>query len=110
MDANAKYLRVTIHDNDFRISLQFVCDILYEIFWMTNYPTEEDFPKLKECIKHLWFGTNATVGLLESGCYKTDIKYFSPYLEFVDLLDIPDWDNGESAYIPMFDDAEVIYK
>lgn len=112
MNTNAKYLRVTIHDNDFRISLEFVCDLLYEVFYLTgNYPTEEQLPMLKECIKHLWFGSHMSISLMDyGGCNTTDIKYFNPHLEFVDFLDIPDWDNGESAYIPMFDDAEVLHR
>lgn len=116
MEQNAKYLRVTIHDNDYRTSLEYVCDALYEIFWFAGYPTEQDFPNLKKCIKHLWFGTHATISLLDKGTHTNDIihtddiKYFEPYLEFVDYVDIPDWDNAESAYIPMFDDAEVLHR
>lgn len=33
---------------------------------------------------------------------------FVPILEFVDYLDIPDWDDNESVYIPMFENAEII--
>ena len=111
MEQNStKYLRVTIHDNDYRGSLKLVCDMLYEIFWMYGYPTEEDFPRLKECIKHIWFGTHNAIILLDRGGHTDNIKYFNPHLEFVDVFDIPDWDNAESAYIPMFDDAEVLHR
>ena len=36
--------------------------------------------------------------------------YFQPTLEFIDYLNIPDWDNGGSIYIPMFEDAEIIIR
>ena len=110
MNTNAKYLRVTIHDNDFHTSLEMISELLYETFQMEDrYPTEEDFPVLKECIKHLWFGEHMTSKLMRWGKRDTtDINYFEPCLEFVDYLDIPDWDNAESVYIPMFDDAEIL--
>ena len=28
--------------------------------------------------------------------------YFKPDLEIVDYLDIPEWDNNESVFIPLF--------
>ena len=110
MNANVKYLRVTIHDNDFTTSLELISELLYETFkFEDRYPTEEDFPSLKECIKHMWFGENMLKDLMRWGkCETTNINYFNPCLEFVDYLDIPDWDNAESVYIPMFDDAEIL--
>jgi hypothetical protein len=110
MNTSAKYLRVTIHDNDFTTSLEMMSELLYKTFQMEDrYPTEEDFPVLKECIKHLWFGEHMVSKLMRWGKRDTtDINYFNPYLEFVDYLDIPDWDNFGSIYIPMFDDAEIL--
>ena len=38
-------------------------------------------------------------------------KYFEPTLEFVDYIDIPNWDDNQSVYIPMFEvenDAIII--
>ena len=107
-----KNLRVTIHDNDFTFPLEMISDLLYETFQMEGrYPTEEDFPVLKECIKHLWFGEHMVSSLMRWGERDTtDINYFEPRLEFVDYLDIPDWDNAERVYIPMFDDAEVLMR
>ena len=109
MNTNAKYLKVTIYDNDFTFSLKAISNLLYETFqWEGRYPTEEDFPVLKECIKHLWFGEHLTSSLMRWGKRDTiDINYFEPHLEFVDFSDIPVWDNSEIVYIPMFDNAEV---
>ena len=107
---SAKYLRVTIRDNDFTTSLRAIGKLLYETFYSEGkYPTEEDLPTLKEIIKHLWFGADMAIDLMRWGHLNTpNIEYFEPSLEFVDYLDIPDWDNNESIYIPMFDNSEII--
>lgn len=107
-----KYLRITIHDNDFSLSLEWIGEILYEIFCMEdNYPTEEKLPMLKENIKHLWHRVYTIQDLMR--WYRAgdvDADYFNPHLEFVDYADIPDWDNHESLYIPMFDDGKILIR
>ena len=106
-----KYLRVTIHDNDFSFSLELIGNLLYEIFYFEdNYPTEEHLPMLKEHIKHLWYRTYRIQDLMRnlSSAVLDDAGYFNPHLEIVDAADIPEWDNGESIYIPMFEDAKVL--
>jgi hypothetical protein len=107
-----KYLSVTIHDNDFTSSLQMIGELLYDIFqFEEKYPTEEDFLTLKEIIKYLWFGADMAQDLMRWGSLNSpNMKYFEPYLEFVNFEDIPDWDNHETIYIPMFDDGEIITK
>lgn len=107
---DAKYLRVTIRDNDFTTSLRAIGELLYETFYSEGkYPTEEDLPTLKEIIKHLWFGADMAIDLMRWGHLNTpNIECFKPRLEFVDYLDIPDWDNNESIYIPMFDNSKII--
>ena len=112
MNSNAKYLRITIHDNDFRLTLQEIGQLLYETFQMEDrYPTENDFPGLKKVIQHLWLGADMAHDLMRWGRIDSpDIEYFNPRLEFVDYFDIPDWDNAESIYIPMFDDSYVLFR
>ena len=112
-DNEHKYLRVTIHDNDFSFSLELIGSLLYEIFYFEdNYPTEEHLPMLKEHIKHLWYRTYRIQDLMryQSAGGSVTAGYFNPNLEFVDAADIPDWDNGESIYIPMFEDAKVLFR
>ena len=112
---NAKYLRDTVHDNDFTNSLLLVGDFLKQTFKHEGkYPTEQDFNVLKEAINHIWYGAHGIMNLLRSGkCilygFKYDIDYLKPDLEFVDFEDIPDWDNSESIYIPMFD-GEILLR
>ena len=107
----SKYLRVSIGDNDFSFCLEMVSNLLYETFQRVGkYPTEEDFPVLKVIIKHLLFGEY----MLHDTIYQGNVPvvgmgYFEPYLKFVDYWDIPDWDNAESFYIPMFDGAEILW-
>ena len=105
MNTNAKYLRVTMHDNDFTSSLQHIGYLLQQIFeFEGRYPTQEDFPVLSEMINHLWYATNnISTKLRLDDCYReSKFDYFDCHLELVDYLDIPDWDNYESIYIPMF--------
>lgn len=108
---NNKYLRVTIYDNDFTNSLLLVGGLLKQVFkYEGKYPIEQDFDILKEAIKHIWYGTHGIMNPLRFGkCILYGIDYFEPHLEFVDFEDIPDWDNSESIYIPMFD-GEILLR
>lgn len=112
---NNKYLRVTIHDNDFTNSLLLVGGLLKQAFkYEGKYPVEQDFDILKETIKHIWYGThgimNRIMNQLRFGkCILYGIDYFEPDLEFVDFENIPDCDNSESIYIPMFD-GEILLR
>lgn len=107
-----KYLRITIHDNDFSFSLEWIGELLYKIFYTEdNYPTEDKLLTLKEHIKHLWHRTHMIQNLMRwQSAGNLDDGYFEPHLEFVDFADIPDWDNRESIYIPMFDDAKILVR
>lgn len=110
MDKDARYLRVTIHDNDFRSSLMCVGRLLQDMFWCCErYPTEEEFPELQEIIMHIWHRTDQLTDMLENHGHRlSNATYFKPDLKFVLYSEIPDWDNSESIYIPMFDDAEIL--
>ena len=107
----AKYLRITMHDNDFCCSLEFVGELLQQIFMFeVEYPTEKDFPTMKEMIKHIWYGVDNIQGMLRwnERHWQNGLNVFDPHLEFVNFKDIPDWDNSESIYIPMFDGQIII--
>lgn len=108
---NAKYLRVTFHDNDFTNSLLLVGDFLKQAFKHEGkYPIEQDLHILKEAISHIWYGAYEIISKLRFGeCDLCGFDYFEPDLEFVDFEDIPDWDNSESIYIPMFD-GEILLR
>lgn len=110
----AKYLRITMHDNDFWLSLEYLSKMLYEIFiFERRFPEEDELTLLKKYIQPLWFSLHNLDSIMNwnknsVGFKETIEKYFEPTLEFVDYLDIPDWDNSESVYIPMFENAEII--
>lgn len=110
----AKYLRITMHDNDFSYSLSLLADMLYKIFIEEGrFPEEDELPLLKKYTQPLWFSLynlNAVMCWNKNsvGFKETIEKHFEPTLEFVYYADIPDWDNGESVYIPMFEGAEII--
>lgn len=111
---SAKYLRVTMYDNDFTCSLLQLADILYEFFCTTRFPEDNDLPILKVYVQHLWFSIHNIYDLLgfNKNCNdfkETHLKNFIPHLEFVDYLDIPTgWHNDADVYIPMFENAEII--
>lgn len=110
----AKYLRITMHDNDFWLSLEYLSKMLYEIFISERrFPEEDELPLLKKYIQSLWFSLHSLSSLMRwnkscVGFTETIEETFVPTLEFVDYLDIPDWENDESVYIPMFENAEII--
>lgn len=104
----SKYLRITIHDNDFISDLQIVGETLKNIFdFEDKYPTEDDLPKIKEYISNLcwsihnldnfyrWKDTSVDFS-------ETPMKIFDVDLAIVDYTDIPDWNNSEDVYIPLF--------
>lgn len=103
-----------MHDNDFWCSLTQLADILYKMFINNGrFPEKDELPLLKKYIQSLWFSIHNIDNILcwnknSVGFKETTEKYFEPTLEFINYLDIPDWDNDESIYIPMFEDAEII--
>lgn len=112
----AKYSRVTMYDNDFSGSLELLADMLYKIFiGEGRFPEEDEFPLLEKYIQSLWFSLHNISHIMRwnkniVGFKESAEGYFQPTLEFIDYLNIPDWDNGESIYIPMFEDAEIIMR
>ena len=114
---SAKYLHITMHDNDFINSLSLLADMLYAIFILEErFPEEDELTLLKKYIQPLWFSIHNINSIMSRnktvvGFTETLEKYFEPTLEFVDYLDIPGWDDNQSVYIPMFkteDDVIII--
>lgn len=115
---DAKYLRITINDNDFSSSLEKVANMLKNIFLYENkFPTENELEELKYTIKLMWYSIHETTNIMRwkdtsvNHKFSKDdkyIEYFTPNLKIVDYLDIPDWENYEVAYVPLFKDGDVI--
>lgn len=119
---DARYLRITMHDNDYTRYIQYVAESLQNIF---EYDficfedgiyslSEDDFPELKELIKQMLCATYNVIHKIQSTNEKRDYKKeqeenFGCHLELVDYLDIPENDNWESVYIPLFD-GEIIVR
>lgn len=75
---------------------------------------QDDFPVLKEMIKYELYAVNNIMYKL--WCTGKSLEYresplsnFECDLEFVDYLDIPDWDNYQSVYIPLFN-GEILVR
>ena len=116
-DYKSKYLMITIHDNDFTSYFIELGKTLYNIFISEGkFPTEEDIPELKELIKHLWYSVHNIVMLMRwkntlVEYERTDeISYFYPDVKIMDYLDIPEWENAEDIYIPLFENGEILLK
>lgn len=114
--SNATYLKITMHDNDFTGSLKYVADILYKIFqYAGRYPEENELPLLATYIQNLWFSIHNINAIMywnknSVGFNESNFSLFRPSLKFVDFLDIPEWDDYESVYIPMFDNSAILIR
>lgn len=115
-DMSEKYLRITMHDNDFITSLSLLANILYNIFINEErFPEEDEFSLLGKYIQPLLFSLHNIRHIMRSnkniiGFSETLEKYFEPALELVDGCDIPDWDDCESVYIPMFTNGKILIR
>lgn len=109
-EEKALYLRITIHDNDFIHSLTEVGRVLQNIFWSENkyIMPEDNLEELKVMIQHIWYGIHNANHIVRCGEHWSKFEYFKPTLEFVEYLNIPEDDNYESIYIPLFDASEEI--
>ena len=106
--SDCPYLKITIGDNDFTGVAMLLGQTLIDTFTQAGkYPTEKDLPQIKGYIAKLWWSLFNLENFYE---YKTitdysevNIEYFEKNLELkiVSYLDIPDWDNGESFYVPL---------
>lgn len=114
---NARYLKVTMHDNDFTNSLMHLGNTLYRIFLREErFPEEDELPLLKEYVKSLWYAIDNIESIMRWNKKSVGFKanpeaIFTPQLEFVDYLDISDYnDDSDSIYIPMFANADVLVR
>lgn len=111
MSQDKKYLRITIYDNDFIDELEDVAWILWQSFGCyEKAPTEKDFPYLEKCIRNI-MSASYCVNALSRGdkdLPDTEVydKYFTPKLSIVKREDIPDWENYECIYVPLFSDSD----
>ena len=102
---NNRYLKITIHDNDFTNSLEQVAHTLNGIFSITGrYPEEDELPLLKKYIESLWFSIDNIWQIMRwnknsVGFSENPEKIFKPVLEFVEYEDIPDWDDNSSCLL-----------
>lgn len=108
-----KYLRVTIFDNDFMDELEDAAYILYGAFYSYDkYPTEKDFPYLEKCIRNIMSSSYCINILCRGDKNLPDTEaydeYFIPKLSIIEEIDIPEWENYECIYIPLFDNGEII--
>lgn len=117
---NAPYLRVTLHDNDFTSYWRELGEAIQSIirFECNNFKNkkleERDLGEIKPYIEMLWWSIDSLSSHFRWKDTHIDSSptiqdYFKGVnIEIVDFLDIPDWDNGESIYIPLYEDSDEI--
>lgn len=111
MNQDKKYLRITIYDNDFMDELEGAAWILWQSFsGYEKFPTEKDFPYLEKCIRNIMSASYCvkTLSRGDKNLPNTEVynKYFIPQLSIVKREDIPDWENYECIYVPLFPDGD----
>lgn len=106
--SNARYLKISLHDNDFTIIIEFSSELLKELIDFFDYYgsyeiSEKDLYKLQDSIQHLLYATYRIHNYLFHRDYE-DMPFdsFRPSLHIVDYLDIPEWSNHDSVFIPLF--------
>lgn len=109
-----KYLKFTIHDNDFQFEHEYLAELFNKLFqFYGSYPKEDQLDILAEQIKYIWYHTNKLVSII-NGEYREEspakYDYFKPDLELVDEEETKEWDNQETAFIPAFKTDKVIFR
>lgn len=96
---------VTMRDNDFSMSLELLGETLSHVFSIYEYPnSKEDLERIKEYVQNIVWGIhNISHAFLGKYSWTTPLSIFDCDLSIVDEHDIPEWDNAESIYIPMFE-------
>ena len=105
------YLKLSIHDNDFGDVIELVADMLYDMFYFLDTTSDDivnNLPQIKNCVKEMLYEIHRMFNLFGHGSPVAK-DYFEPDLKIVEYMDIPEWDNGESAFVPLFE-GDIIYK
>ena len=108
------YLKVTVHDNDFIHPLLKAVGVLYDICYENDrYPDETDLEDIRIFINHLCFNIKQISDHFEWDITTSEhlLEYLMPDICIIDGSDIPEWDNAESVYMPLFDtDDEIFFR
>lgn len=109
------YLHITISDNGFMTYPWALEAAIKELFERVKYPKKEELESLREPIANLWTGLHLLWEALNH--YRIDyfinLRFFIKErmkLNIVDFSEIPDDDNHESIFIPLFDGAPSFFR
>lgn len=111
------YLCITLRDNDFTAYSYILGEYIQKIiYWYKNESSEslsdEQLEKLRPYIARMWWSIHNMENVIYSNnTRETAYDVFERNLELsvVDYTDIPEWDNYENIYIPLFDnELEVL--
>lgn len=104
----AKYLKITIHDNDFTGYAHILANAIQSMLhWLCWVPaTNEDLEKLKPAVANIWNGMAMMVDVEHDYIITRNYSnYINEHLELsiVDFADIPQNGTYEDMYIPLFE-------
>lgn len=99
-----KYLCITMHDNDFTSYGTIMGEAIYNICYTEwEYFKEEDIPKIKKYIEHLWYAYHNLVMTCRFGDHEeTDFSEFRVYVSIVDDDFIEEYKNGCPNFTHIF--------
>ena len=117
---NGPYLKITLHDNDFTSYWLELGEAIQGIirFECNNFETKsvegKDIEAIKPYIAKLWWAINSLSGHfrwkgspIDQKPTKMDV-FDGVDVEIIDYVNIPEWDNAESIYIPLFKETTEI--
>lgn len=102
---NNKYLRITIHDNDYTRYWKEFGTIIRNLILPINSPiSENDLVYLKKYIQHIWYALDNLYRFTdrEGGLQETNMSVFNIDIDIVDASDVTQ-NNCEDIYITLFE-------
>ena len=110
-----KYLAITVHDNDFITELRLTAECIVSLpiidLSKVSSSSSEDMDKIALSIQHILFGVYTGLGVFDKyHNNNTGVEKFKPDIKVIDFFDIPDDDNRQSVYIPLFNNKEYLVR
>ena len=114
---SAKYLKISVNDSKYTKCYRAIGEALLEAFRMTDgkYPNQDDLEILKPFVCRLWSAienisnynswTNASIDKrwVVDSFFENNLV-----MDIVELSFIPESENLDSIYIPLFDESDEI--
>ena len=114
--SSARYLKITLHDNDFTDIIEFSSILLKKLIDYFDYYgsyniDEKDLNKLQDNIQYILYATYRIYNYFYHMDYEdVSFDYFKPDLKIVDFLDIPERVDNTGVFIALFKGDNLIFR